>query len=369
MTFDTTFNNLIHNLPSFNQHKIFDFKNNSFDFIRLFLACLVVVFHAFGFYYSNNFWHSPFIYFNADVMSRGGRTDWGELAVLGFFVISGFLITRSAIYSKSWASFFAKRFRRIYPGYLGSLFVTCFVFAPLTLVFRNDYSQLSTVINETLGFFFRSLWIETPVTKIPTLTSYYFNGSYWTLLQEVRAYILIVILAYFGWLKSNLKLGLITGLLHLTYFTGLYYPTTRFWVDFVFYDFRFVALFTYFLVGAMFFVNLEKIKWTWLGFTLSCFGILLSFQYNLAGIFLPVCGSYWLLFLSQVLPFKNLSTRIGDLSYGIYVYSSPLQVCLLYTPLVSLGFGIYTLTTLIISIVFGYLSWNYVEKRFLTKVR
>jgi peptidoglycan/LPS O-acetylase OafA/YrhL len=351
----------------------FDFKNNSFDFMRLFLALCVVLIHGFVIFFTHNgkvFFEPNWLVYKADIMRKGGTSDLGELAVLCFFVISGFLITRSAIGSiqkNDWVTFWKKRFFRIYPGYFVSLLLTCTFFVLITLIAQNNFSNPIQVFNESAAFFFRSLAVETPVYLIPSLSDVPINGSYWTLLQELRAYFLVFVFGVFGLLQKRIWVLILTILVNLAYVFGLYNADVRAWFDLVFYDFRFVALLLYFLVGAVFLLFLEKIRWNWLLFFFSCLGLGLGLYFNLVGIFWPVCLTYFLLFISQVLPFRNWSSKIGDWSYGIYIYSSPIQVFLLYTELGKGSFRYYFLLSLVLSLLAGYCSWHLVEKRFIRR--
>jgi peptidoglycan/LPS O-acetylase OafA/YrhL len=353
------------------QSREFDFHSNAFDFLRLFLALVVVVYHGFIVFNTNNghtFFRANWIYFPFDMLSKEeGYTHIGSIAVLGFFIISGFLIARSAVYTKSWLEFFQKRFWRVYPGYIMSLLVACVFLAPLALVLQDKFDQAPAIAAETWQFFIRNILIETPVIQIPTLTSGYFSGSYWTLLQEVRAYILIAFLGYLGLLKQKKWTVALTILTNAVSVLVLYNDSFRKMWDILFYDFRFIVLFNYFLVGACFFLYLDRIRWSWISFGLSLVLLYLGVEYNLMGLVGPIAGSYGVLFLSQVLPFKNWSKKIGDWSYGVYVYSSPIQICLLFTPFGRSNFGIYLLISILLSLFFGYLSWNYWEKRFLVK--
>jgi len=66
--------------------------DNSFGFLRLALALLVVFYHCF-----------PLGGFGADPLQRitGGRQAFGSVAVSFFFVLSGFLVARSAVGASS----------------------------------------------------------------------------------------------------------------------------------------------------------------------------------------------------------------------------------------------------------------------------
>ena len=65
------------------------------------------------------------------------------------------------------------------------------------------------------------------------------------------------------------------------------------------------------------------------------------------------------------MPIKILSDfrKIGDMSYGIYIYSFPIAQIIMY----SLSLSTYELMvySILVSIVFGYLSWHLIEKKVL----
>ena len=77
---------------------------NNFDALRLAFACIVFLFHA-------------------DVLSQQaelaalGRWLSSEIAVKGFFVVSGYLVYMSCERSQSLRRYFEKRIRRLYPAY------------------------------------------------------------------------------------------------------------------------------------------------------------------------------------------------------------------------------------------------------------
>ncbi len=350
--------------------KEFDFQNNAFDFIRLILALVVVVFHAtkvgdFPFFAS-------LFYFDQHDWDTGGGY-WGGMAVNGFFLISGFLITKSAIASSSLVSYFQKRFLRIYPAYLISLLLTCCLFVPLIAISKDILTtNWLNILTETVTFFFRNLFIETPVTQIISVDSGYINGSYWTLLQEFRAYILVGGLVYIGSKLPFVKQHFNIIFVFLAIFVNLFYlfgsklPIVRAVLDRVFTDFRFFVLFSYFLVGGAFYLYHKNINWSFINFTLSIVGILCGFYFDLLAVFLPVCGGYTLLYLSQILPFQTISKKFGDMTYGVYVYSSPILSLLLAFGVTKYGFEIYTLLAITLSLLAGYLSYHLVEKPFLS---
>lgn len=86
----------------------YDWRNNAIGFLRLVLAASVII------------GHGPMLggYPNLGLTLTGPWFGWGEVAVMGFFTLSGILITKSWESSKGAKDFFTKRFLRIMPGYI-----------------------------------------------------------------------------------------------------------------------------------------------------------------------------------------------------------------------------------------------------------
>lgn len=78
--------------------------------------------------------------------------------------------------------------------------------------------------------------------------------------------------------------------------------------------------------------------------------------------FLPICS---LAFALKFTAWLQIPKRIGDISYGTYIYAFPVQQALILSgvqhviPLI--------IASLLISWVMGYLSFNWVEKPFLKR--
>jgi peptidoglycan/LPS O-acetylase OafA/YrhL len=138
-------------------------------------------------------------------------------------------------------------------------------------------------------------------------------------------------------------------------------------------DTHFLIIFTYFIFGMLFYVFHESIVWnTWI-YAMSILGLVIGWKLDIFPILAPTCFTYFVLYSSQILPLKDLANKIGDLSYGIYIYSWSIQLCLLYLGLnkvtgnIYLDYGYFVLASIVLSMIAGYLSWNFVEKRWLVR--
>lgn len=97
--------------------KPFNARRNGMNLVRLVLASSVVFHHSFP------------------LLGRGeGPVLAGDLiggwAVIGFFCLSGYLITASRR-SKGFGEYLLLRVARIYPGFIACLAVTAFILAPI----------------------------------------------------------------------------------------------------------------------------------------------------------------------------------------------------------------------------------------------
>ena len=78
------------------------------------------------------------------------------------------------------------------------------------------------------------------------------------------------------------------------------------------------------------------------------------------GVIAPVALPYLFLWLACKLPFQRFDAR-GDYSYGLYIYAFPIQQTLAFFHLQIAGFWTYFLCALLLSTLFGILSYRLIE--------
>lgn len=139
------------------------------DSLRGFAAAWVVIFHL-----NEVGQFSPSVY------------QWfvkhGQLGVPIFFVLSGYSIHRSLLRTESVRQFIWRRFWRIYPPYLASIFVVLITVISFKLI--NGVNGLITLPKSLWGWFATLTLTTTPVTSVPTI-----NWVYWTLSYEIAFYL------------------------------------------------------------------------------------------------------------------------------------------------------------------------------------
>ena len=332
--------------------QIENIKNN-FGFLRLLLATLVIVSHSPEILDQNR---------NREILtSIFGTISFGELAVDGFFLISGYLILKSYLSSSTLKSYLLKRVLRIYPG-----FICASLFCILILVPFSGEIQLifNMSLADWLHSFFRMLSLDSPQvnnTKYPAL-----NGAMWTIWLEFVCYLCIPIVYIFSFNKSKMYLILIVMMMNIFLYTVI--SGKNIWLPYVRLDIHNSArLMTAFLVGGAFYLFREKIIWKKKFTFISIIFLFICLNLkNFAEFGLFIFGSY--LLFNFALNYKNkFLNSIGaktDVSYGVYLYAWPIQIYIIkYHPQVNLYFLM--IITIVLSMIFGYISWVCLEKPFM----
>jgi peptidoglycan/LPS O-acetylase OafA/YrhL len=300
-----------------------------FDYLRLISAILVIV-------------HHTRVLNGEPPIVLGYGLDLGALGVGIFFVISGYLVAGSLERSSSTPSFLAKRALRVFPGLLVALVLTAFVLGPLVTTFdlggylgdagawayapRN--LSLYAVTYDLPGVF-----LAVPVAGVV-------NGSLWTLRLEFTAYLALAGLGATGLAKPRILAGLavIAGAVAI----GLHAAGLDARGDL--YRIAYLAALNgfLFLAGAALYASrLRPPLWMVLG--------------SLVFLATPA----WFLGLPLLvlrLGALNLPKLPDDLSYGLYIYSFPLQQWLAQQHQLSL------LTSVLLTLPFAATSWFLVEK-------
>lgn len=291
-------------------------------------------------------------------MLAGAHITLGELAVTGFFLVSGYLVAKSYENSASAWQYVLKRVLRIYPGYAVAFLVCVFAIAPLVGGARSSALHTLTdiaLLNRPIrpGVF--------PGTPYPEL-----DGSMWTIVYEFRCYLLILALGIIGVLRRR---SIIIALTVAGLIASTLIPETPAWqlgygMGSAYRNVYFAAVFG---LGVLHYLYRDRIRYkgTYTIPAALCAGALLFFpQFSAAGS--ALFGSYVVFWFALAVSSRRLS-QIGahtDLSYGVYLYAWPIQKLLLWNdPLMSpwLVTGI----TIPLSMMCAFASWHAVEKPFL----
>lgn len=363
------------NLPAAHERSnfatAFDPKNNAFGFLRLILAVLVIFSHSF-----------PLGGFGIDRLEAvtEGRHTIGLLSVAMFFVLSGFLICRSASAGNSVPRFLWHRFLRIFPAYWVCLVVCACIFAPLVAyiefgtfvrVFSAPQNSPQSFMIANVGLFhlnglsvgglmfirpdsIAGLLANNPVPRTV-------NGSLWTLPFEVACYLAVAFLAAVGLLRRAkfAVLALFAALWYLYAFDCMDPDGFRRWFPYSGVKVL-VMLCVYFLAGCVCFLYREKIPHSDVAFIVSLVVVGGSLPVGVFGLVAPIAITYAFLWLAFNLPFERFEMK-GDFSYGTYIYAFPVQQALALLRIQDDGFALYFTCSLLLTLVLAFLSYRLIE--------
>jgi peptidoglycan/LPS O-acetylase OafA/YrhL len=330
---------------------------NNFDFLRLIFALFVVIAHSYPL--SGNLISIQWIY-----QITNGQIELSNIGLNGFFIISGYLIFQSLERSKTFFSYLWKRVLRLFPALFVVLFLTI-ILAPSVYESTVPYMQnkdVFTYLPRNLILYDLQYHIIGVFDHNPYPSA--INGSLWTICYEFSMYLLLGLLFFIKNNKVRFVLVLLAFLFMFFCYNFLmekYGAIYRFGMQIL----PFFNLGTFFVAGALLgIVKVEIIKYKE-GFLLLVFlVILVALYFNfydatkhiLLTLFVVLFG------LVALYPISKINV-IGDLSYGIYIYSFPIQQTLMYY--FKLNTSALILFSVLIAMLFGYLSWHLIEKRML----
>lgn len=300
-----------------------------FDHVRLFAALAVL------------FGHSITVAQGGDhndplVRLFGEDSPTGTYAVCIFFVISGFLVTRSAMLRRSLPTFVAARVLRIFPALFVCQLTT-------SLILGGIFSHLSFGEYVARGYWWQYTWLHTldpgMTWNVPTVAFYHvpgdlgvsFNASLWSIQQELVCYVVIAVLMACRLLHWPVLLALL--LVTLPFLVPWERDQPDMLMDLVGWRFDQERLIEFLWVGGSFFAGailypLWRIKGAFPRWPLAVCAAILVGAWVAGRVYdaFPLYGAYpVLMFATASRPALPSLEKIGDLSYGIYLYGWPFQ--------------------------------------------
>jgi len=343
-------------------------SNNAFGVLRLSLALLVIVDHAF-----------PLGGFGEDPMwawSRG-QDSLGGIAVAGFFAISGYLIAKSALHT-DWLQFLWRRGLRIFPAYWGVLFFSAFLLGPV--VWKLEGLGLRTYLTRGAGgpfsYVLKNAFLQINqygVHTVFTSTTPYgvssrgsvLNGSLWTLSYEWCCYLMVLAFGAFAVLRRARLLVLILAIGTLSMVNlQLVMPESPAhllpWLQDV-HALRFTCIFLFGSAAALYGKEIPMDDKLGAGALLVFLGSLFTGGYFLVGY--PALA-YSLMWLAARLPapLRAIGAK-NDYSYGVYLYGFPVQQMLAYLGVYRWGRTPYIAASIAATLPLAIASWHLLEKR------
>jgi peptidoglycan/LPS O-acetylase OafA/YrhL len=284
-------------------------RNNNFNLLRFVAAFLVILHHA-----------KP-----GDILLTwwltNGQEDAGSVAVLIFFAISGFLVTQSFTRS-SLTGFLTARALRIFPALWVAVPFTIIVSSFASAVPWGRYLTHPQTIRYWLhNSFMWDMQYTLPGAFLHVPMARSVNGSLWTLPAELRMYWVCAGLGLLGLYASRAAFNALFVALMVagTIVRPETLPLTG-TINVAQWEFAF-------LIGAAFLVNRDYIR---LNIPVAILLLLVS-KYTIEDPYMghlylvPAFAYATLVFGLHPALFFRPFTRLGDYSYGLYIYAFPLQ--------------------------------------------
>lgn len=165
---------------------VLDPSANSLNALRLLFAAAVVISHA---WWLGAYGPEPSLF----------GIKLGTAGVMGFFAVSGYLVTLSAERSTSVAPFALARCLRIFPGLIVASISVAFVAAPLGALLTGgeyDLGSAFAFIGEALVLLFGITGSPTIGTSLLGNNDPAWNGPLWSLTWEVLCYAFIAFVVF-----------------------------------------------------------------------------------------------------------------------------------------------------------------------------
>jgi len=243
------------------------------------------------------------------------------IGVAMFFVLSGYLVTRSYENRHSLFGYLEARALRIFPALWLALFLTVCVLGPLiTSLEASTYFSHHGTWNY---LFYNAKLFPDVVHRLPGVfldnpRAGGVNGSLWTLPIEVRMYVIVAVLGVFGFLRRRLYFNIVAACLVTWYlFTPEHF--------FLLHKLKHERLGLYFLLGALLYMNRDTIKYHWVGVVVLSVLMVMNFKNAIYNLVYATWFAYLVLYISFHPKIKLPDfSKYGDFSYGLYLYAFPM---------------------------------------------
>lgn len=290
-------------------------RANNFNLLRFLAASLVIFSHC----YALGYGEAP----EPVMRYLGALETGGSLGVVVFFAISGFLVTRSFVErgGRLW-SFVGARAARIYPGLIAAtvfsigvaslattLPIGTFLTAPPTLRFLLHDATAWRMQFELPGAF--------TANPFPNVV----NGSLWTLPLEIQMYATCTALGLAGLYASRTAFNACFAVLLIVaaLSRGRALPLVSQHPDAP-------RLAIVFLFGAFFFLNRDRVPVS-LPVAIAVLAAIVALHRlpYFRFVYLPALAYLTLVLAYHPTLYVRPFTRLGDYSYGLYIYAFPVQ--------------------------------------------
>ena len=322
-----------------------DSRDNNFNLIRILAAAGVLVSHAYPLSLGKSA-TQPL------ELALHGMT-LGTVCVWVFFAISGFFITQSYSRKRSVGTFLTARALRLLPALIVVTVITILVAGILL-----TQAPPAVFWAQADDYFIRNLLLFKLQYTLPGVfeTNPYggaINGSLWSLSYEVTCYAGVLLCGIVGLLARKRIFAFLVVLflgLYAAQMIGDMHPRLE----------QLIRLGLPFLVGMIFFIWRHHIPLSWSVLAGLAFLTALAWFTPLFPPIFAVTLSYAIFVLGYAnTPILHHYNRLGDYSYGTYIYAFPIQQLAaqtgITTPIVNMAIA------LPFTVICAVISWHIIE--------
>jgi peptidoglycan/LPS O-acetylase OafA/YrhL len=333
-------------------------RPRGFDYIRIGLAVSVLLWHSYQVSYGTPaalaFWETP-----------GGT--FLPIILPAFFALSGFLVSGSMYRNADLKTFLALRIIRIFPALMVEVLFAALLIGPLltTLALGRYFSdsKFYTYFWNMLGhihYLLPGLFENNP-------EQYIVNSQLWTVPYELECYVMIAVLYIVGMFsRKYLVLPLfilataVVAALNILQGINAVHPGGV--------DGRVLVL--SFFSGVVVFSFKDAIPWNGylalLSFALVIVMTRTPYVISTITVYvMPIFAAYCTIYVGLLNPKSTFVVKSGDYSYGVYLYSCPIQQSVADIFGTGGGWFANVLIALPTTVAFALFSWWCVERPFL----
>jgi peptidoglycan/LPS O-acetylase OafA/YrhL len=334
-------------------------RENNFDLLRLAFAGAVF------------FWH-VYVLSQTPALELFSHVFSADIAVKGFFVISGYLVMMSYENASSLRDYAAKRVRRIYPAYAAIVLVCALAGALLTSLPIGEYfsAGLARYLAANLAFLnflapsLPGVFKGQPYVEV--------NGALWTLKIEVMYYLFVPLLAWMLARFDRWRVLVVLYLVAAAWFVVLGELHARSgYALWLLLQRQLPGQLGYFLAGVALYFLRDRLEGKWTALVIAAvamFAVLAMTQNPLLVILLePLALGILVICGALGLPHLGNFARFGDLSYGVYIVHFPVLQVLVAAGLFASAPWTGFWAALALVVLLSLLSWHLVEKPFLAR--
>jgi peptidoglycan/LPS O-acetylase OafA/YrhL len=336
-------------------------KNNNYGALRLLFAYLVIISHSAELADGDRHREPLTMLF--------GTLSFGTIAVAGFFLISGALISKSFQTTSTTSGYLAKRVLRIYPGFIVAFLASLTIVGALSGATPHLADAPSLIVINLK----RLMLLQTPDLPGAFAGTPYasLNGSMWTLAYEFRCYLLVALIGSCMALTRQ-RAVIVAASLAMIAAGALPLPTPPGVIIGLIGDPQQTLLLTgTFGIGAGFQLYADTIAYRG-RYALAAAVILIIAMTSplLANLGVALAGGYLIFWFALAVRSAPLA-RIGrdtDISYGVYLYAFPVQKLILWR-MPNLDPSLVTVITAAAATLLAWQSWTWIEKPAMARYR